>query len=238
MATSGTTVFELTRDEIIAAALRKLAVYGDGQTATTTQLTTASQALNAMLKTFQTYGMPLWAIKEYTFALTSGTSTYQIGVGKTLATPLPLKLLQAQLINTDDESSTPINIYTHYDFNLLSNNSSSGLPVTLMYEPLASYGIINVWPEPDATAAADYQITITYQRPFEDFSAGTNTPDFPSYWTEALIYGLAWRLSPEYGVPPNDRTALAKEAELFKQLALDFGVEEGSFKIMPNWNGV
>jgi hypothetical protein len=236
MATSGITTFELTRNEIIYAALRKLVAYGDGQTPTTTQIDTAAQALNAMLKTFQTDGMPLWAIKEYTFALTA-TSTYEIGIGKTLATPVPLKIIQARIVHITEDTSTPLNIYPRYDFNLLGDTSSTGYPVNMMYEPLAKYGIIKLWPVPDTTTIANYECTITYQRPFEDFSASTDTPDFPSYWTEALIYGLAWRLAPEYGIPPNDRKILSAEAIAFKDAALSFGTEEGSVFFQPDREG-
>lgn len=235
MATSGSTTFELQRDQIINAALRKLSVFGDGQSPSATQVTNAAQALNAMLKSFQTDGMPLWAIKEYTFSITASTETYQIGSGKTLNTPVPLKILQAFLVNNVSGNKIPMNISTHYDYNNISISSTTGMPIHLMYEPLNGYGNINLWPVPDSNAATTYSINILYQRPFEEFNGATDTPDFPSYWTEALIYGLAWRLSAEYGVPINDRSLLAKEAEVFHAQALGFGTEEGSIKFQPHW---
>jgi hypothetical protein len=233
MSTSGITTFELSRDELVAAAIRKLAVNGDGVSPSTTQITNAAQALNAMLKTFQSYGMPLWAIKEYDVPMTLGTVKYNIGTGQTINTPMPLKVLQASLIKADG-TDLPLIIETHYNYNLLPPASaSSGEPTQIMYEPLAKYGVLNVWPAPDNSTSV---IRLTYQRPFEDFTTSTDTPDFPSYWTEALIYGLAVRLAPEYGVPIQDRGLLVKEAEMYKQIALDFGVEEGGFTISPDWS--
>jgi hypothetical protein len=60
MATSGTTVFELSRDSIISAALRKLGVLAQGSSPTTEDLTNGMQALNTLVSEYQTLGMPLW----------------------------------------------------------------------------------------------------------------------------------------------------------------------------------
>ena len=73
-----------------------------------------------------------------------------------------------------------------------------------------------------------------YQRPYEDMNTATDDFDFPAYWTEALIYGLAWRLSGEYGVPIQDRATIMKEAEYFHAQALSYGTEEGSIYFMPD----
>lgn len=237
MSTSGVTTFEMNRDDIINSALRKVGAVSEGQVASPQAIIDATMALNAMLKTFEVRGMPLWAIKETLFPLTS-TRQYSIGIGATINTPAPLKIIQATLLdvtNPDAENILPMNIYTHYDYNLLTTQDSSGYPIHLMYEPLLPTGVINIWPTPDSFSISNRNIRIVYQRPFSDFVSSTDTPDFPSYWSEALVYGLAWRLSPEYGVPLQDRQLLSKEAEYMLEEALSFGTEEGSFSIQPNW---
>jgi hypothetical protein len=231
MATSGTTTWKLQRDEVINGALRKLAVLSGGSTPETFEVTNAAQALNAMLKTFQADGMPVWAIKSYTFTTVSGTSSYTIGPTSTLPTPMPLKVLQAVRAVSGSYSNVPLNVYTNYDFSLLPLALSSGTPVNLYYQPFTNYGQISIWPKPDAS---NVDVTITYQRPFEDMNSSTDDFDFPSYWTEALIFGLAWRLSPEYGIPIQDKAELKQMAEFFHQQALSFGVEEGSVYFQPN----
>ncbi len=65
--------------------------------------------------------------------------------------------------------------------------------------------------------------------------SGTDTLDFPQWWHEAVIYGLASRLAPEYGIPLQDRSMYQKEAEYFLQEALSFGTEEGSLYLAPDW---
>lgn len=234
MSTSGTATWSLNRDQVINAALRKLAVLSGGSSPETYQVTDAGVASNAMIKAFQAEGMPVWAMKSYTFTTTSGTSAYNIGNGQTINTPMPLKVIQAVRGDGSSYSNVPLNIYTDYNFRLLPLTYSSGVPVNLYYQPLSTYGIINLWPIPSDSTT---QITIRYQRPFEDMTSSTDDFDFPSYWMEALIYGLASRLAPEYGIPLQDRQLLTKEALFMKDQALQFGSEEGSIYLQPDWSG-
>jgi hypothetical protein len=234
MATSGTTTWELNRNSVISSALRKLAVLPSGGTASTSQISDASEALNAMIKGFHADGMPLWSIDEYTFTTVANTSTYNIGVGQTLNTAMPLKIIQAYRIESSGAVNVPLLVYNHYDYNLLPVNATAGEPVNIFYQPFSLYGTIKLWPTP---SDADTTITIVYQSPFEDMTTSTDTFDFPPYWTEALIYGLAWRLSGEFGIPLQDRQVIQKEAEYFHQMAMSFGTEEGSISLMPDWTG-
>lgn len=239
MATSGSTNWELTANSIINAALRKIAVISKGQTTEAEDTTNALEALNAMLKSFQVKGMPLWAIKDYSFALTA-TRTYLIGAGSTVNTPAPLKILQAYLKDTTAVTSVPLQVVTRYDYNLNQPTSTStGSPVQLEYEipGQTQIGTIHIWPLPDTYSISNKQITIVYQRPFEDIDTSSDNIDFPQFWHEAIIYGLAWRLAPEYGVPIPDRKTLENEASYHLNEALSFGTEEGSFSIQPDWQG-
>ena len=233
MSTSGTTTWSLQRDAVINGALRKLAVLSGGSAPETFEVTNAAEALNAMIKGFQADGMPVWAIKKYTFTTVTGTSAYSIGVGQTLNTPVPLKVLQAYR-NQDNSVNVPMNIYTNYNYNMLPLAVSSGVPINLYYQPQSTLGTVNLWPIPSDSTTT---VTLVYQRPFEDMVSSTDDFDFPSYWTEAMIYGLAWRLAGEYGLPVQDRSVISKEAEFFHQQALSFGQEEGSVYMQPDWSG-
>jgi hypothetical protein len=234
MSTSGTSVWALKRDGVINSALRKLSVVSGGSSPASYEVTNAAEALNAMIKGFQADGMPVWAIKEFTFTTIANTDSYDIGIGKTLNTPAPLKIIQAHRIENTGSTNVPMEIKNHFDFNLLPITASAGEPINLFYQPFSSYGTISLWPKP---IDANTTITIVYQRPFEDMTSATDDFDFPNYWTEALIYGLAWRLSPEYGTPIQDRTMFQKEADYFHQMALSFGTEEGSLFFSPDWSG-
>ena len=235
MATSGDTTWQLQRDQIIAAALRKVG-FAEGETPNATQITNAAEALNALITAWRVDGMPVWAMKTFTMNLTANVQDYEIGVGQTINTPMPMKLTQAIRVDTVGGTRVPLNVYTDYDFKLLSNFvGTTGTPVQCYYQPKSTSGTLRFWPIPDATAASQYDIELTYQRPFEEFDNATDEPDFPSYWTRAIIYGLAYDLSPEYGVGLADRKTLQSDAVMYKDMALSYGTEEGSITFKPDW---
>lgn len=235
MATSGSTTWELTRNQIISSALRKLAVLAKGQSADAEDLSNGTEALNAVLaRMMVNHGMPLWARKEYTFSLTSATATYRIGAGQTINTPFPLKIHQAILVDTASDSQIEMIIGSIYDYHRLGNIESSGQPINLYYTPQVNYGDIVVWPVPDSSAATNKDIKIIYQRPFEDFVNSTDTPDFPKEWHQAIIYDLAVALAPEYSVPLNDRKMLVEEAKIYRDEALSYGADMVSFFVQPD----
>lgn len=71
MATSGSTDWQLTRDEIISAALQKLGVIQAGDTPTAAQVTAASTALNLMVKSWQNKEVFLWTVEWVTKTLSA-----------------------------------------------------------------------------------------------------------------------------------------------------------------------
>ena len=235
MATSGSTDFTTDRNTIIDRAYSIAGIVGEEETPTTEQYTRAAIALNMMLKAFQSYGMPLWAIKSYSVPLTLSTATYRIGDGQDIDTPKPLKIIQAYNHNTSTNVDIPIRIITRDEYNRLGNKTITGNPIQFYYDPQNSYGDLYVFPTADANAVSYNQIKIFYQRPFEDFDASTDEPDFPQEWYEAVTWGLAYRLAAEYQMPILHRQSLKKDADEFRALALSFGTEEGSLFVRPDY---
>ena len=228
MTTSGVATFNVTRDQLITGALRMIGAIAQGETPTATQITEAAEALNMMVKAYEADGMPLWGITEASITLTSGANSYNIGTGKTINKPKPLKVIQAWNRDLNSSVDIPMRILTRQEYNILGNKTITGNPIQIFYEPLLDYGVLHVFPTPDATSTTNNKIYLVYQRPFEDFINSTDTPDFPQEWLEALKYGLAARLAPEYGVPLEQRQFLNREAGDLKVVALGFGTEEGS----------
>jgi len=103
MTTSGNTIYQLTRNEIIELALGQLSVLAQGQTPSTEDYTIGAKFLNTTIARFRTLGLPLW--KRLTHTWTPTTNQYTIGDGKTLDVPYPLHILQAY---RTDSSGTKI----------------------------------------------------------------------------------------------------------------------------------
>lgn len=232
MATSGSYIWTQTRAQVIKGALRKLGALASGGTPSTAQTSDASDALNAIIKAVQADGMPVWAMASTSFTVSSGVGSYAVGPGLTVdVSAPPLKVVQAQRTLLGGEN-VPLDIKDRYDFNALPVNSTViGTPVALYYQPLSSttggpIGAINLWPNPSDSTTV---ITLDYQRPYSDMNSDADNLDFPSYWVMPLIYLLAWTLAPEFGTPVNERAELQKEALYWKEEALSYGTEEGSF---------
>lgn len=225
----------LTRDQIVNAAFRKLDVISDGQTPTATQLSAAYEALNNIIFTLYAQGMPVWAMSTYSFTPVINQIAYPVGTGAQINIVAPLKITQAWSRDNLSNTDIPMNIYTQYNYNLLSTKTNQGYPVHLWYQPLNQAGTITIWPAPDSYTATNRSIFFVYQRPFAQFDSSTDTPDFPQVWLEPLIYSLAHRLCPEYGVPLSERDKLNEEATALITNALSFGTEEGALFIQPDW---
>ena len=235
MATSGITTTELNRDSIIKGAMRKIAALSKGQVPDTEDLSNASEALNNLVAEYMTLGMPLWAETFANIPMVGGVNLYTLGVGQQINMAFPLRILQAWTTLTDGGSKQELNETALYDYSLLPTATlTSGVPSQYTYHPKINYGTFRIWPTPDSVTASQRTLTIRYNAPFDTFVAGTDTPYFPREWNNALVYGLAALLAPEYGVPLNDRGMLMKEAEAHKQTALDAGTEWASLFFQPD----
>jgi len=236
MAISNSFDFSINRNQVIAGALRKLGVISQGQTPDSDQITDASEALNTLVKAWQAEGLPLWAIKTFSFTPVSGTTSYSVGTGLTVNTAEPLKIYQMYYRNNTSEIDIPINPLTQQQYHFLSSKLQEGTPVQFYYERLNGYGNIHLFLTPDTTFASNNTIYFLYQRPFSDFDSSTDTPDFPQEWIRALIYGLADEMSLDYGIPEKTQDRLKSRAAEYKEEALGFTQEEGSIFFSPTLN--
>lgn len=225
MATSGVTTTQLTRDSIIAAAMRKCQALAKGQSPDAEDLLNGNEALNNLVAEFMTMGMPLWAKATYAVPLVADQNEY------VLTTPFPLRIIQAWI--TTGSSRQDLMPTADYDMNMMPEDSS-GVPNQYSYQPKINTGTLTLWPTPDATTVADYTLSIRYFAPFDTFVNATDTPYFPREWNNALTYGLAALIADEYGVPLNDKGMLEKQAQKHLEIALDAGDEPTSFYIQPD----
>jgi len=235
MSTSGNTIYQVSRDVIITAAIRKLGVLAEGQSPSTANINDGATALNMLVAKFRTVGMPIWARKTYSFSPTANNAIYQIGIGKTLNTAYPLHVLQAYRRDGTDSTKVDMQIVPNFNYNLYPSNSG-GFPIQMTYQPFVNYGEISLWPVPDSSATSS-TITVIYQAPFQYFDNATDTMDFPEEWYMAIVYNLAVALAPEWGIPLADRNLLLKEAQLYLEEAKSFGQEDGSWYFQPTREG-
>ena len=225
--------FNLNRDEVIKGALRTLGVISQGQTPDTDQINDCAEALNILVKAWEADGLPLWAIKQTSFPMTS-TASYRIGTGQTVDTAKPLKIYNAWTRDNTSNVDIPMYNMSQQQYDTLGNKQSTGTPTQYYYECLNTYGNFYMYPKPDSSVISNRTAYIRYQAPFADFDASTDYPDFPQEWIRALKWGLAAELAFEFGYPIKDRQQLLGMAEKFKEEALGFGQENASFYFQPD----
>lgn len=78
MATSGSTDFTETRDQIITNSLTLLGVVGAGETVQPNDITFCASMLNSMVKGWMSQGIHLWTEEEGTLYLVNGQNEYQL----------------------------------------------------------------------------------------------------------------------------------------------------------------
>ena len=225
MSTSGSITWELTRNQIIERALRILGVLGQDTSANTSQISTGATALNGLISRFNTLGMPLWKRTETSITLVDGDDTYSLSTA--------LKLAEVYIRVVDSSVTWKLELKSEYDIRMLPY-TSNGVPNCYSFTPnLAEGGTLRVWPIPDSTVASQYTLLAIFQEEFDGFTASTDTPDLPAYWTDALVFELASVLAPEYGLPLNDRAMIKMQAKEYLEQAKGYSDEDGSLLIQP-----
>lgn len=79
MATSGTSAFNFTRDQIIRTALRKVGAFQSGETPDAGSVNDAADCLNMMVKEWDTLGIHLWTESEGILFLQPSQIQYAMG---------------------------------------------------------------------------------------------------------------------------------------------------------------
>lgn len=76
---SGTADFQVTRNDMISAALRGMSVIGLGETPAAEDFTNCAQAMNLIIKAWHTMGVQLWTIEKFTLTPVVDQIEYRLG---------------------------------------------------------------------------------------------------------------------------------------------------------------
>lgn len=237
MAVSGTTTFTVTRDDIIKAALRGLAVLEEGATPTTDAVTNAAMSLNLIIKNLQKDGIKLWTVNEISFSLTSGKTTYTIAPsGADITNHKPLKLIQAWLRNTSVSPyiDIPLNVISKQEYNWLGSKFNTGTANSVFMDVGRDSSTLYVFLTPDTTAATNYQVYLTVQRQLMDVNTASDNVDFPAEWFLFLKWALMAELASDYDKPMQDRNYYDIKAKFYRDELVDWDVEYNSTLFIPD----
>lgn len=235
MATSGTYAFTVSRDDVINAALRTLGAFGAQDTVPPADINNCAQALNILVKTMVMKGLPLWCVETFATPMISGQMSYDLTLTST-GGYIPKRLLDAFLRNTTNgvNNDVSLTIESRYDYNMLGQKFSPGIPNQLFYSPNLTSGIATVYNVPNL---AGYVMYTTAQRPIQDFDLATDNPDMPSEAFQALKWGLADELSLEYASPTVNLQLVQQKSKMFMDELMAFEQEQVSVFFTPAQRG-
>lgn len=220
MATSGSYVFQVTRDDVIQSALRLCGVYGANDTPDAADVTACALALNILVKNLMMDGWLLHAYQTFSFAQVAAKQSYTISTagGADVAQPRPERIAQmwARDANNFDQ---PVQMLTRNEYNLLSPKNTTGPITNAYYDPQIVTGVLYVWPVPADTSKT---IFVSCQRPFQDMLASGNNFDFPQEYFSALKWMLADEIMLEYGAPARMIEVIMQKAAMYRAAAADW----------------
>ena len=137
----------------------------------------------------------------------------------------PMKFVYAYRRDTSG-NDTPVDLIGEIEYARLSNKNADGPPNQIWYRPQLDTGTLHVWPT-NGGASVDKLYLIAQTRS-DDLDSTGNNPEYPIEWGEALVYGLAARLAPEYGLDRATREMLNIESGIRLNEMLDYDVENAS----------
>lgn len=194
--------FSLSRQKIVEAALRKVGGLSEGEVISDWQKTNAIEALNVLVKSWQTKGVFLWTEYLQLISLTASDDDYDFPI----TDPHFLSIDKAFIRQSNNDIE--VTILSWSDFQEIPDKATTGLPSHLTVDPRNN--IVYVWPVPDAS----YSLYVFGVNKLKDFDTDSGVGDIESRWYRALLYGLAQDLLTEYPVPPNKAKVIIDTANI------------------------
>lgn len=147
-------------------------------------------------------------------------------------TDRPLEISSARYRYVDG-TERPLNKKGRDDFMKVPLKTTTGKANQYYYAPKVNDAWMYLWPTADDVGDC---IRFSYSRRIQDFDASTDTPDLPQEWLEAIVYNLAVRLAPGFGIATGklnpDISVVAQTSLMQMQL---WDSEEGSLNVVPNY---
>jgi hypothetical protein len=212
MATSGSTDFTMTSRDICTTALRMIGVCAATRSPSGAQAASAMQQLTLLLKTWATVER-LWLVEQGSIACVQGQAAYSL--------PLARRVLSVR--RRTSNLDTPLCELSREEYYDLPTKSAQGFPNNWYFDPQRTTRTLYIWQTPDAYNAANTTLKYTYARVVDDIDDLNDEADVPQEWLDALTYGLAKRMGPQFGVAGdvNYQEIKAEAERLYAELTAD-----------------
>ena len=220
MATSGTTTFNPSVDEIIEEAYERTNIRG---TRTGYQLKSARRSLNILLSEWGNRGIHLWKIKLASVPLVEGQALYN-WTSDTTNFPTDISDVLEAYVRNNTTATAPVDTalskIDRSTYSALPNKLSKGTPNQYWVERFIDKVRVHVYPTPDSTNASK-DMHIYFIKRIQDAGAYTNAIDVPFRFVPCMVSGLAYYLSMKYAPQLMQGMKLVYEDEFQRALQED-----------------
>lgn len=199
-----------TAEDIINRALRLAGIIAAGEGGNPEELEAGRISLNAMLYSWSTDRLMIYAKRRDIVNLANGVQTYTVGIGGAINIPRPLSLLSVSLISTS-ALALPVDLIQIEDWQKIVEKSVQGqIPRKLYNDQAFPLSTFYVWPIPIGAPALDIASWVQLSQ----FAAISDTFNMAPGYELAVVSQLATQIAPEYGrqVTP-DVARIATEAK-------------------------
>lgn len=197
--------------ELINLALKQSGVLGVGQTASAEDVADSFKLMNMMLAQWQTDRFLVYHLVTNSKACT-GQQSYTIGIGGDFNIPRPDRISSAFVRLTVQSYPNQVDypltlLQAREDYNRIAVKGQGAMPTALFYDSAYPLGNLFPWSVPDN----QYTLYVTTYEQLQKFATPFEDIVMPPQYEEAIMWNLAGRLRPMYGLPPEQTiTALAK----------------------------
>lgn len=218
--TSGTFLFNPSNNEIIAQAFARIRVRRTEILAPHIQ--DAVMELNSMFSSMDNMGPNLWTVDLQTINLIQGQATYSVPSNT-------IQILDVYISFGSPSTDRILYSLSRTEYASLSNKTSQGFPSQYWFDRLISPTItFYLTPDGNGPYTANYY---RFRQIQDSQVANGATAEVPQRWYDAIIAGLAHRLSRIYA--PELEQIRKMDAEEAWRIAATQDVENTPLNIMP-----
>lgn len=199
--------------DIITDSLREIGVLAASETPTDADAQAALRSMNRMIDRWNASRLMIYVVSRQQFSFTAGQQSYTMGSGANFNAARPAKIDHAEIrvLTQTPNYDIPLEIVTDQQWSAITDkNETEEIPRRLWVQ----YGFpnltLNFWPKPSVVNA----VGLYTWSALSSFAALTTSVSLPPGYEDALVYGLASRLAPQFGLQVNPKTLADEGAAL------------------------
>lgn len=206
MSTSAVSTFNISRDDLVRKALRRVGV----KNPSVSELQDAVSSLNYLIKKLDVAGNWLWTISTTETQLNTqvGVQTYGTGAPP-IFIPADIIMLNAMAV-IQGQYRYYLRIVDKFESTVTMEKDRQGMPLLAYLDKGVTMIQNKLWIYPTPTQV--WNIVYTFRRRLYDFVNPADNPDFPQEWFMPLSIYLASDLADSYGLDLPERQWLNQRA--------------------------